>query len=171
MNKPDHTPTASSAERFAHIPGWGADLDHANRPAYPMERSPPRLPNGQPPEPPAQTSDVEVLHSIERTGLTPVYGTTLPPAGVNGAMRRLAFRYSENDLRHWMILLAADRVQVGEALVGDLLHGRVPNLYREMGGPAEWRHNPRGVVRTAATVAAGLLLIALYRRHRRSNRR
>jgi hypothetical protein len=27
----------------SHIQGWGADLDPANRPAVPMERTPPRL--------------------------------------------------------------------------------------------------------------------------------
>ena len=47
-------------EKFAHIKGWGADLDPANRPAYPKERTPPRL---DPPvrwqEPPAQTRYVE----------------------------------------------------------------------------------------------------------------
>ncbi|MGI4778842.1 MAG: hypothetical protein ACRYGA_12100 [Janthinobacterium lividum] len=163
-------PTVSNAERFAHIPGWGSDLDHANRPAYPMERTPPRLPNGPPGDPVAQSPSVEVLHSIERSGLTPLYGTTLPPKGVNGAMRRIAFRYSENDLRHWLILLAADRVQVGEALVGDLLKGRLPNVYKEMGGPAEVKYNPAGAMRKAGTVGAALVLLMLYRHHRKNQR-
>ena len=30
-------------EELTHIKGWGADLDHKNRPAVPMERTPPRL--------------------------------------------------------------------------------------------------------------------------------
>ena len=33
---------APSGAAHAHIPGWGADLDPANRPAYPKERTPPR---------------------------------------------------------------------------------------------------------------------------------
>ena len=170
---PDSTApsTLADASRFAHIPGWGTDLDHADRPAYPMERTPPRLPNGPPSAPANQAPTVEVLHSIERPGLTPVFGTTLPPKGLNGSMRRIAFRYSESDLRHWLILLAADRVQVGEALVGDLLHGRIPNIYREMGGPAEVRYNPRGAMRKAGVLGAGVLLLTLYARSRRSRSR
>jgi hypothetical protein len=45
------------------------------------------------------------LHSIERPGLTPVFGTTVPTSGVSGAMREMAFRFSESDLRHWLLLL------------------------------------------------------------------
>lgn len=172
----DHTqhpsaPSASNVERFAHIPGWGSDLDHANRPAYPMERTPPRLPNGPPGEPVAQARTVEVLHSIERPGVTALFGSTLPPRGVNGSMRRMAFRYSENDLRHWLMLLAADRVQVGETLVEDLLKGRVPNLYKEMGGPAELRYNPRGAARKAVTVGAALVLLVAWRHFRKDRQR
>lgn len=168
MQEPDTTLLAQDTSRYSHIPGWGSDLDHANRPAYPMERTPPRLPNGPVAEPTLQHSHVEVLHSTERTGLTPIYGTTLPPAGLNGSMRRLAFRYSENDLRHWLILLAADRVQVGETLITDLAHGRVPNLYKEMGGPAELQHNPVGAARKAALLGVGIaLLIAVSRRRGR----
>ncbi|CDS54891.1 Threonine dehydrogenase and related Zn-dependent dehydrogenases [Polaromonas sp. CG9_12] len=37
---PEKTPEVPA--RFAHIRGWGADLDHAMRPAYPMERMPAR---------------------------------------------------------------------------------------------------------------------------------
>lgn len=157
------------ASQRPDIPGWGADLDHANRPAYPMERTPPRLPN--PPAGPLaqQQPHVEILHSIERPGLTPIFGTTLPPAGLNGHMRRLAFRYSENDLRHWLLLLAADRVQVGEALIADLAHGRIPNLYKEMGGPAEVKYNPAVAARKAAIIGLGLLVLALY--VSRNNRR
>jgi hypothetical protein len=55
-------------ERHAHIIGWGADLDHANRPAYPMERTPPRLPHAVPP-PEQQHSHAESagVHRAPRT--------------------------------------------------------------------------------------------------------
>lgn len=136
-----------------------------------MERTPPRLPNGPIAEPKPQRSHVEVLHSTERAGLTPLYGTPLPPAGLNGSLRRVAFRYSENDLRHWLILLAADRVQVGEALLTDLAHGRVPNLYKEMGGPAELQYNPSGAARKAVWLGLGVVaLVFLSRRRAHSSR-
>jgi hypothetical protein len=100
------------------IPGWGADLDPADRPAYPKERRPPRL--DRIPAPGQQQSDVEVFHSTERAGVTPVFGTSVPPSGLSGVLRRRAFRRSENDVRHWMMLLLADRVNVVEGLFEDL---------------------------------------------------
>ncbi|HUD32386.1 MAG TPA: hypothetical protein VMR43_05105 [Variovorax sp.] len=156
---------------FAHIKGWGADLDHANRPAYPKERTPPRL---DPPvswqEPEMQRRHVEVLVSKERTAITPVFGSPQPPRGVSGGVRRFAFGYSENDLRHWLLLLLADRIDVGEGLVEDLARGHVPRIYSEMGGRAELAHNPMGAAKKALTVAAVLGAVYLVAR-RRSVRR
>lgn len=150
------------------IAGWGADLDPADRPAVPMERTPPRLDNVHWDSPSIQPRTVEVLHSTERPGLTPVFGTSTPPSGPSGALRRVAFRYSENDLRHWLMLLFADRVNVVEGVVSDLAHGHVPNIFAEMGGPAEWRHNRAGFVRKAviAAVVAGVAVYWIQRRRR-----
>jgi hypothetical protein len=104
----------------SNIPGWGADLDRANRPAVPMEHTPPPRLQGVPLERPAQQPEtVEILHSIERPNLTPVFGTSVPPSGLSGVIRRRAFRRSESDLRHWMLLLMADRVNVVEGLLQD----------------------------------------------------
>jgi len=111
----------------AQVPGWGADLRREDRPAVPMERTPPRLDSLPPLE--QQPRTVEVLHSIERPGITPVFGSTLPPRGLSGWMRRRAFRRSENDIRHWMMLLAADRVDVVESMFRDARPSRaVPAL-------------------------------------------
>jgi hypothetical protein len=145
-----HPGTAASP---GDIAGWGADLDHAHRPGYPMER-PPRL-DVEPVTPLArQREDPRVFHSIERPGLTAVFGTTCPPRGISGFLRRRAFRYSESDLRHWLMLLLADRVDMVEGIASDLAHGHVPNLYREMGGRAELRHNPRGAAKKALVLAS-----------------
>lgn len=103
----------------SQIPGWGADLDRARRPAVPMERAP-REDDAHWAIPPAQEPTVEVLHSIERPGLTPVFGTACPPKGLSGKIRRRAFRHSESDLRHWTMLLFADRVNVVEGLLEDV---------------------------------------------------
>ncbi len=86
-------------------------------------------------------------------------------------LRRVAFRFSENDLRHWLILLFADRVNVGEGLVSDLAHGHVPNIYAEMGGPAEFRHNRAGAIRKAAIGGAVVALAIILMRRRRTERR
>jgi hypothetical protein len=145
----------SAPLRRDDIPGWGSDLDRANRPAVPMERMPPRL--ERPDHPPAQQhSHVEVLISPERPGITPLYGTSAPPRGLSGVLRRTAYRQTENDLRHWLLLLLADRVDAVEGIGDDLRHGHIPNVFSEMGLGAAWRHNPRGVVRKAAIGAAVL---------------
>jgi hypothetical protein len=161
-------------EKYAHIRGWGADLDHANRPAYPRERKPPRLEGVHWDEPEQQLQTVTVFHSTERPGITPVFGSSVPPAGLSGRLREFAFRYSENDLRHWLLLLFADRINMGEGLAADLRSGRVPNIYAEMGGRAELRHNPAGAVRKALFLAgvlgvSYLVLRGKGRRHRHTH--
>jgi len=148
----DHARRHLDAARLAHIPGWGADRRREDRPAVPMERTPPRLESPPAGLPPPQRRSVEVLHSTERPGLTPVYGTTVPPAGLSGVLRRHAYGWSENDLRRWLTLLAADRVDVLEGVLDDLRRGHVPNVYAEMGGRAELRHNPAGAARKAAVL-------------------
>ena len=136
------------------IQGWGADLYHANRPAYPMARMPARLDN-----PPAgltsdQPLNMTVFHSIERPGVTALFGTSAPPKGVSGRIRRFAYKLSETDIRHWLLLLLADLVNVVEDIGEDLMSRRVPNILGEMGVGAELRHNPAGFVRKAAVATA-----------------
>ena len=92
----------------------------------------------------------------------------VPNTGVSGLLRAGAFRFSENDVRHWLMLLFADRVNVVEGILDDLAHGHVPNLFKEMGGPAEWRHNRAGFYRKAAIAGAAVgALLYLHSRRRR----
>lgn len=151
------------------IQGWGADLDPAARPAVPMERTPPRFIQPHYEQPEQQPVTVKVFHSTERPGLTPVFGTSAPPSGVSGLIRKGAYRFSENDLRRWLMLLFADRVNVVEGIIDDLAHGHVPNLFTEMGGPAEWRYNRKGFVRKAV-IAGAVLGVLLYLNERRRRR-
>lgn len=109
----------NTQSRFAHIPGWGSDLPRENRPAVPMERTPPRLEVPWTDPPPQQPRTVEVLRSVERPEHSRTFGTRLPPKGLSGAIRRAAFRRSENDVGHWLMLIAADRVNVVEGLCED----------------------------------------------------
>ena len=153
----------------AHIAGWGADLDHENRPAYPKERTPPRLEGVHWDEPEQQAQTVEILHSTERPNVTPVFGTTLPPSGLSGKLREYAFTYSENDIRHWMLLLLADRINMGEGLIDDLSKGRVPNILSEMGWKAEWKYNRAGAIRKA-TIATTVLGVGMYLLRRKTGR-
>jgi hypothetical protein len=155
-------------EQLQHIPGWGSDLDRKNWPAMPMERTPPRfihVPEGQPVQ---QAQTVEVFCSPERPGITPIFGTAQPPKWMSGAIRRLAYKLPENDLRHWLMLIAADRVNMVEGIVDDLRHGHVPNVLGEMGIRSELRYNPAGLVRKAlvTTAVVGGIMVLLKRRSR-----
>jgi hypothetical protein len=167
----DHAmqPRRPTREQLAHIQGWGVDLDHKNRPAVPMERTPARLI----PEPKGpieqQREDVEVFVSPERPGITPLFGTAQPPRGLSGMIRRAAYKLTENDVRHWLLLLVADRVNMVEGIGEDLARGHVPNVFAEMGIKAEWKHNPAGLVKKAAitTAVAGGIWYLMSRRSRR----
>ena len=104
----------------ARIPGWGADLDPADRPSHPKLTYGPdpgahwRFPDRQPG---AEGRE----RSIEHAFVTPVFGTAQPLHGVSGAIRRLAYeRYSEGRLGHWLLLVAGDRVDAFGAHVRSL---------------------------------------------------
>jgi hypothetical protein len=159
-------PQRPTREQLSHIHGWGADLDRKNRPAVPMERTPPRFIHAHEGKLPQQPETVEVLVSTERPGITPIFGTVQPPKGLSGMMRRLAFRWSENDMRHWLLLLAADRVNVVEGIGEDLAQGKVPNVLAEMGIKSEWQHNKAGLVKKAV-IAGAVVGAAVYLTRRR----
>jgi hypothetical protein len=123
------------------------------------------VPEGQPVQ---QAQTVEVFCSPERPGITPLFGTAQPPKWLSGAIRRLAYKLPENDLRHWLMLIAADRVNMVEGVVEDLMQGHLPNVLGEMGIRAEMRHNPAGLVRKAliTTTVVGAAVMLLQRRRR-----
>jgi hypothetical protein len=137
--KPDLVP--SSEELRARIPGWGADLDPADRPAVPRERR--DLESGAHwdfPERQPETFPRE--RSIEHRFLTPVFGTSCPPRGVSGRVRRYAYaRFSEGRAAHWLLLVAADRLDVLENRIAAVLAGRPDNLLAETGVRAELTHH------------------------------
>jgi len=61
---------------------------------------------------------------------------------------------TESDIRRWLLLLAADRVQVVEGVVDDLAHGHVPNILGEMGIKSEWQYNKAGLAKKVAIAGA-----------------
>ncbi|MCQ2000065.1 hypothetical protein [Arthrobacter zhaoxinii] len=112
--KPSRTPT--SEELRARIPGWGADLDPRDRPAVPRLQFDPTLSGAHWEFPERQEEKYPRERSIEHKFLTPVFGTACPPKGLSGVMRRYAYRrFSEARTAHWLILLAADRVDAVES--------------------------------------------------------
>lgn len=161
-----HPPEERKAIQRTDIPGWGADLDHADRPAYPMERMPPRLEHGHAHPPEDQPLNMTIFHSTERPGVTPLFGTSSPPTGLSGKLRGAAYQLSENDIRHWLLLLLADRINVVEGIGEDLMQGRLPNLLKEMGIASEWKYNRAGLIRKVAiaTTVTGIGYLLLRRK-------
>lgn len=137
------------------IPGWGVDADPENDPTYPMKHRTgadyERLNYERPPQ---QSLTVEVLHSNERPSITSVFGTSSPPQGVSGALRRYAFKHSESTYLHWVPLVLADRINVVEGIIDDIRHGQFPNILAEKGWNAEWKYNKTGLIKKLAITAA-----------------
>lgn len=143
---------------YANIKGWGIDADPENDPTYPIKSRSPADHQGLTwQRPPQQPAGVEVLHSNERPGLSAVYGTSSPPSGLSGILRRRAFNSSESSYGHWLPLMLADRVNMVEGLVDDVLHGHLPNFCAELGWKAEWKYNRPRLLRK---IGFGLLLVS-----------
>ncbi|MBQ1046284.1 MULTISPECIES: hypothetical protein [unclassified Micromonospora] len=130
--------TESPDELRARIPGWGADLDPADRPSVPQERFAPEVTGAHWEFPERQPEKWPRERSIEHKFLTPVFGTSCPPKGLSGVIRRYSYRrFSEGRAAHWLLLLAADRVDTAESRLGSLLRGHPDNLVAETGVRAE----------------------------------
>ena len=95
-------------------------------------------------------------------------------AGVSGVIRRQAFKYSESEWAHWLMLMAADRVDVVEGVVQDLARGRAPNIPAEMGIRSELAHNRTGLLQktiiSGAVVGLGVLAVQLMLSRRNGRR-
>ena len=133
-------PKKSPEDLRARIPGWGADLDPADRPSYPREQ--PGIETGAHWDfPERQPEKWPRERSVEHAFLTPVFGTSTPLAGVSGAIRRYAYKYSEGRAAHWLLLLAADRVDAGEHHLKSLATLHPDNPVTETGVLSEFsRH-------------------------------
>lgn len=139
----ERPPVAETSDDLrARIPGWGADLDPADRPSVPKlqwqeDRSGAHwdFPDRQPEERPRE-------RSIEHAFLTPVFGTSCPTSGVSGAIRRLAYaRYSEGRLAHWLLLVLGDRVDAWGSHARSFLSLRPDNPVTETGVLSEFRRH------------------------------
>ena len=136
-------PTAETSEQLrARIPGWGVDLDPKDRPAVPKELYEPHpygavwdFPDRQPEQWPRE-------RSIEHEFLTPVFGTSCPPRGMSGVIRKVAYkRYSEGRAAHWLLLIAADRVDSLESTLRSFASLHPDNPITETGILSEIKHH------------------------------
>jgi hypothetical protein len=165
------------------IPGWGVDLDPADRPSTPKETFQETGAHWDFPE--RQPERVPREKSTEHKFLTPVFGTAQPLRGISGAIRRYAYTLSEGRTAHWLLLIVGDRVDVLEGRVEALMKGQPDNPITETGILAEFKrsafrsrfgqhradlkHQPIDVLLWAApylAIAAGAYMVA----HRRPAR-
>ena len=137
--KPNLTPSRDELRQT--IPGWGVDLDPMDRPSVPRERFDPGATGAHWEFPERQPEKWPRERSIEHEMLTPVFGTSCPPRGISGAIRRFAYRYSEGRAAHWLLLLGADRVDALEHHVGSLLSLRPDNPLTQTGVRTEFTHH------------------------------
>jgi hypothetical protein len=135
------TPPPSREELRARIPGWGVDLDPADRPSYPKLQYPAdtgahwEFPDRQPETFPRE-------RSLEHAMLTPVFGTAQPRKGIAGAIRTYAYeRFAEGRAAHWLLLVAADRVDAIESHLASFATTRPDNPITETGVKGEFTHN------------------------------
>ncbi|GAA1551637.1 hypothetical protein [Kribbella lupini] len=183
-------PAPETSEQLrARIPGWGADLDPADRPSVPREQFDPNLSGAHWEFPERQPEKWPRERSIEHAFLTPVFGTSCPPRGVSGAIRRLSYaKYSEGRAAHWLLLLAADRVDTFGSTLRSFATLRPDNPLTETGIRTEVTHHGlksrRGQKRVDLVhqpldalfiggrwIALGLSAYAVYRRLRPAGRR
>jgi len=136
---PEKPPLPRSVEELrSSIPGWGVDLDPKDRPSVPRERFAPEETGAHWEFPERQPEKWPRERSIEHKFLTPVFGTSTPLRGLSGAVRRFAYKFSEAQAAHWLILLGADRLDALEHHVGSLLTAHPDNPITETGVRAEF---------------------------------
>ncbi len=153
------------------VRGWGTDLDPARRPGVPMDKAPSIGVEHLYPIFEQQVPRAKVHKSTEHGKLTPVFGNACPPRGVSGLIRDLAYKLSEGRLSRWILLMAADRVDMVEELIIDLAHLRVPNIPEEMGLGSELKYNRTGTAKKAAIVGLGVAaFVAFLKMQRRRSR-
>ncbi len=130
------------SELRARIPGWGVDLDPNDRPSVPKLKYDPQSTGAHWDFPDRQEQLVPRERSIEHKFVTPVFGTATPLRGLSGVIRRYSYRnYSEARAAHWLLLIAADRVDAVESHLRSFFTLRPDNPITQTGIKAEFTHN------------------------------
>jgi hypothetical protein len=136
-------PLAEPIEKLRErIPGWGVDLDPKDRPSVPKLQFHDDLSGAHWEFPERQPEKWPRERSIEHKFLTPVFGTAQPPTGLSGAIRKFSYAtYSEGRAAHWLLLIAADRVDAWENHLKSFLTLRPDNPITETGVRSEFTHH------------------------------
>lgn len=132
----------TAEELKARIPGWGADLDPADRPSYPREQFNPSASGARWYFPEVQQGNEGRERSIEHEMVPPVFGTSVPLKGVSGAIRRYAYdSFGEGRAAHWLLLILGDRVDAWGSHLRSFASARPDNPITETGVLSEVRRH------------------------------
>jgi hypothetical protein len=162
----------NTINNYQDIKGWGVDADPNDNPNYPIKQY-----NGDDHQrldwarPPLQPVSVEILESVEQARMPAVFGTTLPPSGLSGKLRRYAFKYDESEYGHWLNLLLADRINVIEGVLHDLSRFHIPNIFSERGMKADWKYNRKELVSKMIVAAAVTTMIVFWMKKKNEKNR
>jgi hypothetical protein len=140
---PHMPPQRETADQLrARIPGWGVDLDPKDRPSVPKLQFQEDLSGAHWGETPDQQPEQWPRErSIEHARLTPVFGTSAPPKGLSGVIRKFSYaRYSEGRAAHWLLLVLADRVDAWESHLASFATLRPDNPVTQTGVRSEFTH-------------------------------
>jgi hypothetical protein len=140
---PHKPPLPESPEQLrARIPGWGVDLDPADRPSVPKLQFQEDLSGAHWEFPDRQPEKWPRERSIEHEFLTPVFGTAQPPKGLSGVIRKYSYRrFSEARAAHWLLLMLADRVDAWEHHLRSFATLHPDNPFTETGLRSEFTHS------------------------------
>ncbi len=106
----------------------GIDRDPSRRPGVPRERKPEPWPNTRYPPARMTAPPSAPKHGRHHKPMPPVYGTAVPLHGLSGLVRRAAYRYPDHWMRHWTLLLFADRVDSWTTRTRRVLKVLVPGV-------------------------------------------
>jgi hypothetical protein len=113
--------TTQSSNNEAAVPGAAIDANRARRPGVPMETEPRPVGSAHWAAPERQTDPGNVLKRRGLSELTPVFGTSVAPRGISGAIRRAAYDLPEHYATHWLLLLLSDRIDALEGAIEEIL--------------------------------------------------
>lgn len=109
-------------------------------------------------------SDLHLYHGLvpdtrvgtfghEFTGVVEEIGSGVQPAGLSGAVRRYAYKYSEATATHWMTFKLGDRIHVIQGKLNDLKQAFFPThgskgtggLNGDTTAPLYWKNGDNGL--------------------------
>jgi hypothetical protein len=94
---------------------WGVDRELSRRPGAPLMRPPEPWPNARRViERMDPTLSAVFKHGRPNREWPPVFGTTCPPKGLSGLIRKWAASFPDHKPQHWLLKLLGDRVDSAE---------------------------------------------------------